>query len=114
MNLNMTKAISPEVAKKESAQFRIDRIPQVVIQAVNNLIIKEMADNCGSTITITQKEIINEIIRLDPGMTSSKIYENNYLDFEDVYRKEGWKVSYDKPGYCESYEPKFSFTPNNK
>ena len=110
----MTKAISPTEAKMESAQYRIDRIPEVVIQAVNQLIIKEMADNAISTVTLTQKDIIAKIIQLDPSLTQSKIYENHYLDFEDVYRKEGWKVEYDKPAYNESYEPNFSFTPNTK
>lgn len=27
-----------------------------------------------------------------------------------VYEKAGWKVSYDKPGYNESYDPYFKFT----
>ena len=34
---------------------------------------------------------------------------NKYLDFEDEYRTIGWKVTYNKPAYCETYEPYFIF-----
>lgn len=29
--------------------------------------------------------------------------------FEDIYRKEGWHVSYDKPVYDENYPSTFEF-----
>jgi hypothetical protein len=32
------------------------------------------------------------------------------MDFEPFYEKAGWKVVYDKPGYCESYAANFTFT----
>lgn len=32
---------------------------------------------------------------------------NSWVDFEDLYRKQGWKVVYDKPAYCETYKAYF-------
>ena len=38
-----------------------------------------------------------------------EIFDNHLLDFEDVYRDQGWSVMYDSPAYCESYDPYFLF-----
>ena len=81
-------------------------IPPVVIQAVNNLLMKEYR---GSQVTILQDDIVNEIILLDSAYTKDEIYGNKMLDFEEIYRKNGWSVEYDKPGYNESYSASFKF-----
>jgi hypothetical protein len=81
-------------------------IPPVVIQAVNNLLKKEFR---GSSATILQDDIVSEIMRLDGSYTRDMIFDNKILDFEEIYRKNGWSVEYDKPGYCESYTAKFIF-----
>ena len=36
------------------------------------------------------------------------------FDVEDIYEKAGWDVTYDTPGYNETYEPKFTFKPSKK
>ena len=38
------------------------------------------------------------------------LFRNHYLDIEPVYEEVGWNIIYDKPGYCESGEPTFTFT----
>lgn len=38
------------------------------------------------------------------------VFKNKWLDVESLFENEGWKVNYDKPGYCESYEASFKFT----
>jgi len=82
-------------------------IPPVVIQAVNILLAKKFR---GDEVTIKQKDIITEIKKLS-NLTSTEIYENKWMDFEEIYRKNGWIVTYDKPAYCESYDATFSFKP---
>lgn len=82
-------------------------IPPVVIEAVNNLLIKKFRGD--GRVILLQKDIVAEIKRLDSTMTSEALFENHWMDFEDVYRKNGWKVTYDKPAYCESYEANFTF-----
>jgi hypothetical protein len=81
-------------------------IPPVVIQAVNNLLKKEFR---GSSATILQDDIVSEIMRLDGSYTRDMIFDSKILDFETLYRKNGWSVEYDKPGHNESYKPKFIF-----
>ncbi len=79
-------------------------IPPFVFDAVNQLLI-ERSDG-PSTIVLLQKDIvtlINETI--PPGVD----FNMKWLDFEDAYREKGWIVSYDKPAYCENYDPFFEF-----
>ena len=85
---------------------RAIKMPDIIIKTVNELLIKNYSN--GKSI-IMQSEIV-DIVSGDPdGISRTDIYDNNYLDFEDVYRAIGWKVTYDKPGYCESYDPRFIF-----
>ena len=42
-------------------------------------------------------------------LTKAKIFSEGYLNVEEVYREQGWVVSYDKPGYNESYDANFKF-----
>lgn len=85
-------------------------IPEFVIEIVNKMI-KEAWD--GEEAKISQKDVVDKILRGYPGMekiTTGTVYKKHWLDFEDLYRKVGWKVIYDKPGFNESYEPYFKFT----
>ena len=84
-----------------------DIIPNVVIEAVNNLLKKEYR---GDGVSIKQDKIINEIIRLDNSLTRDFIFKYKYMDFESLYRKNGWDVEYDKPGYNENYDAYFTFS----
>jgi hypothetical protein len=36
-------------------------------------------------------------------------YNSKWMDVEDSYRAQGWKVEYDSPAYCESYPATFTF-----
>ena len=82
--------------------------PTVIIAAVNNMLTKYFK---GGSVTIKQKEIMAEILRLDSSLTSEIISENKWVDFEEVYRQFGWSVSYDGPAYCETYDATFKFIP---
>jgi hypothetical protein len=99
---NKVKPVSPSELNKE--------IPDVVIEAVNQLLQEKNASE-GSEIILYQKDIVSRIKNLDSEMTSEKLFKKGYMDFEPLFEKAGWKVYYDKPGYCESYEPTFTFTP---
>jgi hypothetical protein len=56
-------------------------IPTVVITAVNNLLTKNFR---GGSVTIRQKDIAAEIMRLDASVTENEIYANKWMDFEEV------------------------------
>lgn len=101
----MTKPIEPsEVADKKA-----EGIPSFVIEAFNQLIAKNY--NSGSA-KVTQTEAVNKIVELsgtNEKEIRGKIFENHWLDVEDIYRKAGWTVEFDKAGYCENYDSFFIF-----
>ncbi len=37
------------------------------------------------------------------------VFAKGWLEVEDIYRKAGWKVKYDKPAYSENYPATFKF-----
>lgn len=99
----MTKPITPDEAKKQ----KVTVIPDFVISAFNDLILKNYS---GNSAVVSEKEVVAKILSYGPNTTRKMIYDNHWLDVEDVFREAGWKVYYDKPGYCESYAATFTFT----
>ena len=96
--------IKPSQISIEKEKF----IPEEVFDAFNELIV---ANWNGSSSRIKQCDIVNRIMKkLNVEGDTTFIFKNHYLDVEDIYRKQGWKVYYDKPAYFESYEPTFEFS----
>lgn len=102
------KPISPS----EITDLKLESLPDEMIKVVNQLII----DNWnGRSATIMQSAIKDAFLQLyntthpNVVMTPARMFELHWMDFEDIYRKKGWKVEYDKPGYNESYEAFFVF-----
>jgi hypothetical protein len=99
------KPISP----KEADEKQIANIPDFIIEAANELIASNIGDS--NSVDIYQKDIVELALKKAPeGMTSSEIFKKKWMDIESLFRKAGWTVRYDKPAYCESYEPYFTFT----
>lgn len=99
--------VSPYTIKKELKDF-----PDEVINGFNTVIKRNWN---GSSARVDQDEVIDEILsnykkNLKLKMTRKKLFDDHLLDVEDVFRKAGWKVQYDKPGYCESYSAYFIFS----
>lgn len=108
MKENKVKPISFDDFEKQYEKH----IPDFVIEAVNKLLLKSWD---GSSATITQNSIINAMIRPQEysEMPTSEfrrmIFDEHWLDFENLYRENGWDVYYDKPGYNETYDAYFVF-----
>jgi hypothetical protein len=104
-------AVQP-ITPQEALELKITTIPDEVIEVVNQMLAERMTKN--PRIFLLQKDIVaNVILRMSTTgkvVTSRMIYDNHWMDFEPFYEKAGWKVVYDKPGYCESYEANFTFT----
>lgn len=99
---NKVKPIKPsEAVKEKKAKF-----PDAVLEAFNELIAKNLV---GCSSVVKQKDVMKLMVA--KGLSCKEIYENGYLNVEDVYRKAGWRVVYDKPGYDENYDAFFEFTP---
>jgi len=44
---------------------------------------------------------------------SDLVYRKGWLDIEELYKKAGWNVEYSKPGYNETGNATFKFTPSD-
>jgi len=98
------KPISPN----EMNVRKLEVIPECVIEAFNYLIALKWT---GGYAKFKQDEVVDRILSKQPeGFNRQTIYDQHWLDVEDIYRAEGWKVTYDKPAYCESYAPTFEFS----
>lgn len=105
----VVKPITPAQAHKQKA--KAPGIPDFVIEAFNELI-AEKFDGKEARITITEatqriKKKEFEYHGHDRLLLES--FNKEWLNVEEVYRKNGWKVEYDKPGYNESYTGYYIF-----
>ena len=104
--MNKIRPISPS----EVIELKSKTLPEEVIFSFNTLIIKNFS--AGRAI-LKQDEITDEIIenfrQKGQFISARDVLECHYLDVEEIYRKEGWIVEYDKPGCNENYEPTFIF-----
>lgn len=86
--------------------------PEAVIESFNELIQKKFD---GRQAVIKQKDVVEIILsKMPEGTKSQDLIDNHWLDVEDVYRKAGWQVEFDKPAYYETYDASFTFTKKNK
>ena len=89
------------------------RFWDTTIEAFNELI----KEKNTLPVKITQTEVVNKILnklhfdheRDSIATTRAKIFETHQLDIEDLYRAQGWDVTFDQPAYCETYEPYWIF-----
>lgn len=99
------KPISPS----EVVSAKREAIPEAVFNAFNKLIAEKWNGHCA---TIRQEEVV-ALIAAEMSLESTQvIYEKHWLDIEKIYEQAGWKVTYDKPAYCESYPATFKFEKN--
>lgn len=99
----MAKAHSPAQARDQARKLK--RFPPEVIEAFNELIAENLN---GLSSKFTQDAVVSRImLKLD--IPRAKIFNNKWLDIERTFEKAGWKVIYDKPGFCETYDASFEF-----
>jgi len=100
----MVKPLSPEDIGIE--------LPDFVITGINNAIVAKYR---GTSFTIKQDELMAEILKVAPANIGRQdIFNNKWLDFENLYRDYGWAIKYDRPGWDENYSAFFEFTPKMK
>ena len=94
---------------------KINFIPPEIIEAVNELIAKHWN---GSSATISISEVRDAAftkMRINCSPNLEKNYASEgWLDFEPIFEDRGWHVMFDRPGYCESYDATWRFSPKQK
>lgn len=98
------KPITPD----EVSDVKFQTFPDEVIECWNSIILKKW-NPTSKVAYIRQEEIVQKLIEDVPGLARADVFSKNYLDIEELYRKQGWKVKYDKPHYTENYEAYFEF-----
>jgi hypothetical protein len=102
--MSKVKPIRPTEAKSK----KLDSIPDEMIEAVNEMIAENLSESGRSS--FKAKDLITRFRTKYSG--SEDVYKKKWLDFEDIYRKAGWKVSYESPSYGDSdFDPYFTFIP---
>jgi hypothetical protein len=96
--------LSPDEAKVKHA------IPDQVIEAFNEMILR----NLDGRVAIVNQEDVVSLIRekmkaARPDFNRREIFQERWLNVEEIYRSKGWQVEYDKPGFNESYDATFTF-----
>ena len=96
--------MSGPITPDEVASAKRSHIPALVFDAFNGEIAAKFT---AGKATVKQDDIVKILINC--GMERQEIFDKGYLNVEEVYRDAGWKVTYDKPGYNESYPATFEF-----
>ncbi len=106
----MPKPITPQEAKAQKLLI----IPNYIIEAVNELLIKHLSS--GRAIILRDAIIYAAYMRwlecsgsANFDFFKKNLYDNHFLDFEDIYISAGWKVTYHRPDYTEFYDPYYEF-----
>lgn len=99
---------------QQAMEAKINAIPDFVVRSVNGLLARRVnINNPHANIILKQKDVVDQIIKESAqlGITVSvnDIFTNKYLDFEELYRRSGWEVTYSKPAYEETFEAYFTF-----
>lgn len=101
----MIKPITP----KEAHSNKVTVLPDKVLEAFNELITKNYHEG---TATVLQKDVVKLIQDKMELKDTQRIFNEHWLDVEDVYRDAGWFVVYDKPCYYgnDDYYAYFKFS----
>lgn len=104
--MNKVQPITPEEAGPGKARV----LPDEVIQVWNDTIARNVVNGVAK---IGQSEIITALM-VKTKCPRPTVFNEHWLDIEDLYRSAGWVVNYDKPGYDENYEASFTFAKAKK
>ena len=88
-------------------------IPEKVIETVNSLILEHYRPNDKESY-VKQDEILDKICTKETGYTHKYVFDHHWLDFEKLYAKYGWSVTYYKPSWGETFDAYFVFKEKKK
>ncbi len=98
------KPITPEEAVGEHGAS----IDPLIIKVVNKFL-SDGFSRLNGEVSIKQEEIVTAYKAAGGKLSGEQLFEKKQLDFEDLYREAGWKVSYNSPDRGESFKEYFKF-----
>lgn len=99
-NSEHVKPISPcDIPYAKAKAF-----PPLVIQIFNDEIARKFTHGRAH---VLQDNIVAKLVAA--GYSRQQIFDEGLLNVEEIYSDAGWDVTYDKPGYNESYAASFTF-----
>ncbi len=101
----MTVEKKGPIRPDEVINARLNSMPDEVFEAFNQQISQSFD---GRRAVVKQKDVIK--VLKQKGFQEEQVFKNGWLDVEGMYRKAGWSVKYDKPGYNEDYDAYFEFS----
>lgn len=92
----MSKAIA--ISYKDVQEKFIEEIPDIIIETVNNLILKNFEPSNERSL-VYQEDILNATDKA--GLSRDEIFDKHWLDIELLYEQQGWDVDYfDSPKFA--------------
>lgn len=104
----MEKKVAP-IKASEIGNLKQQVIPDPVIESFNALILKNFRSGSAKVI---QDDVLKLI--LEKGLNRQEVFDNHWMDVEDLYRKNGWTVKYDSPCRDENFDSYFLFSIKTK
>ena len=98
--------MSGPIRPEDVEGVRVAGIPEEVFAAFNELIVERIGG--GNSAHFTQNDVVDRIVS-KLGCPRAEVFDKKWLDVEGAFRKAGWVVEYDKPGFNESYDAYFVF-----
>jgi hypothetical protein len=90
-----TKPLTIQEVRKKSKALKQIEIPDFIIDSVNELLVENYKykeeDGC---IHITQEDLVDRIKSKKSQLTETSILHKNYLNFENIFEKAGWEITY--------------------
>jgi len=104
----MTEKVKP-IRPEDVGEGKWELFPDAVIEAFNELITENFVN--GSA-TVKQGDAVKRMV--EKGLDRKEINDKGWLNVEEAFKLAGWDVSYDGPGYCETYPATFKFERRKK
>lgn len=89
--------LTPDQVEDKKAEI----IPNEVFEVFDELI----AENWNGSSSTFQLDAVRARVKKKLG----EGVPGNFLDIKSIYRKAGWSVKYDSPGYNENYSATYQF-----
>lgn len=92
------------ITPKEAAEQADNFIPDEVISSFNKLIAQDYSNGRATVYQADAIDLICEQMKIERGA-----FNFNWLNIEQVFRRAGWKVEYEKPCIGDTFKAFFQF-----